>query len=151
MCLCVSGELVPFHVVVHCEQKSEVEKTIVEELNKYIRYTGRTTESEGAFGDLHLVAVQPVGSLLLYFYCESVAEVYKLSQLLECGHLQVIVEDLIRTVTRKSTKISVSIRLHDEKQFVDSYNQLLVGSKLCDSVDCVRIQGKTRLRTCFIM
>jgi hypothetical protein len=129
--------MVAFHVVLECPQKSEVEDCIVAELTKYIHCHGdkdqvvkcdreKAAELNTVLGSLHLAAVHQVNSLLLYFYCGSVSEMYTLTQLLEYGHLKVIIEEVFSILTSTSAGLNVSVRLHDQQQFTDCYNQLLI-------------------------
>ena len=119
------------HVELHSANIGDIEDNIVAELTKYIRRDKETADRlDSLLADLHLAAVRKDNSLLLYFYCESVSEMYRLTQLLESGRLKIIIEQVFSILTGTSTGLNVSVRLHDPQQFSDCYNQLLADGQL---------------------
>ena len=130
-----SGEMVALHVNLNTCNKSEAEIVIISGLKKFL---SRRTDKETAdrldqlLDDLHVVAVRQVKSLLLYCYCESMSEMFKLTQLLESGRLKEILEEVFGILTGNSTGLNVSVRLHDKEQLIDCYNQLLREGELKD-------------------
>ena len=121
--------MVAVHVNLDDTVNSEDENLIVSRLNAFLRrYTDKETADrlDQLLGDLpSLAAVRQSNSLLMYFYCDSVSEMYKLYQLLESGQLKVVLEEVFGILSGTSSGLNVAVRLEDEELFTDCYNQLL--------------------------
>ena len=150
------GEMVAVHVSLDDSNESEVENLSISQLNEFL--CGQTDkETADKLDQLldglpPLVAVRKHNSVLLYFYCVSASEMYKLSHLLESGQLKVILEEVFGTLSGTSSVLNVSVRLNDEEQFTDCYRQLLEEGQLNDFQYCsfVWFIGQLRITTLFI-